>query len=138
MADKTITIDNRLDELARVERWLVDLFADWSVPDAAAFAVDLVINEAVANVISYGYDDSGVHPITIGVNDEGTALVVEIIDDAGPFNPFDTDPVAPATDLEHATIGGRGIRLMRAYCSAHEYQYLAGQNRLRLTIAKQR
>jgi anti-sigma regulatory factor (Ser/Thr protein kinase) len=138
MADKTITIDNRLDELARVERWLVELFADWSVPDAAAFAVDLVINEALANIISYGYDDSEVHPITIGISDEGDSLVVEIVDDARPFNPFDTDPVAAAADLEHATVGGRGIRLLRAYCSAHQYQYLAGQNHLRLTIAKQR
>lgn len=138
MADATITIGNRLGELARVERWLAELFADWSVPDAAAFAVDLVINEAVTNVVSYGYDDAEMHPITISLADEGDSLVVEIVDDARPFNPFDTEPVAAATDLEHATIGGRGIRLMRAYCSAHEYQYLAGRNHLRLTIAKQR
>ena len=67
-------IDNQLSELADVERWLADLVVEWGLSDRTAFALDLVLNEAVTNVITHGYPDSGPDSITIALTDAGAAL----------------------------------------------------------------
>jgi anti-sigma regulatory factor (Ser/Thr protein kinase) len=134
----TLTIDGRLSELTRISHWLGDLSRRWAVSDSTIFAVDLVINEVVINIISYGYADNGIgtHPITITLADTPSRVIAEIIDDGTAFNPFDAPPMDLGEDLEHAPIGGRGIPLIKSYSAEHDYLRIAGQNRLTLAIPK--
>ena len=129
-------IGNQLSELAGIERWLADLMVEWAVPDQTAFALDLVLNEAVTNVITHGYPDGGPDSITIALTDAGDALVLEIEDHARPFDPITAPAVATGTDLAHATVGGRGIHLMKTYSDEQCYGYVSGANRLKLVISK--
>ncbi len=131
-----LIIANRLEEFARVELWLAELSEAWGLSQKTAFAVDLVVNEAVANTISYGYSDDDEHTIEIEVNDEAGAVVIEIVDDADPFDPFAHPAVDVAHDLEHASIGGRGIHLIKTYADGHAYRFISGNNRLKLIINK--
>lgn len=133
---ETIVLDNRLAELSRVGRWLSGILERWSVPPKASFAVDLVVNEAVTNVISYGYSDAAAHAITLSLTDSAEAVIVEILDDGQAFNPFDAPPMATGQDLEQASIGGRGIHLIKSYADAHDYSRVANCNRLVLAIRK--
>ena len=135
-AQERLVIENRLAELGRVEAWLAEISARWAIPPRAAFAVDLVINEALANVVSHAYEDDTKHEIELSLTDMPGAVIVEIVDDGEPFNPFDTPPVVMALDLEHAAIGGRGIHLIKIYADEHHYNYVAGRNRLKLVIHK--
>jgi anti-sigma regulatory factor (Ser/Thr protein kinase) len=132
----TLLIENRLGEMARVERWLAEVSAALALSQRTAFAVDLVINEAVANVISYAYRDTAIHPIRISLALQPATVIVEVEDDGEPFDPFATPPGSPASALEDAAIGGRGILLIRSYTTSHEYRRVAGRNRLLLAIPR--
>jgi anti-sigma regulatory factor (Ser/Thr protein kinase) len=135
-ASQRVVLDNRLGELARVERWLADLVEAWGLSPKTAFTLDLLVNEAVTNVITHGYDDDLTHQIELTVADTEDALVVEVVDDGRPFNPLEAPPMVVGSDLEHASIGGRGIHLMRTYSKAQSYRYDSGANRLTLVLDK--
>ena len=134
---REVVIANHLPELAAVGRWLAGIADDWGLPPKVAFAIDLVINEAVTNVISYGYRDHVSDKISISLTNEADAVYVEIIDGGSAFNPLDQPPMAIAADLEHAAIGGRGIHLIRTYSQDQDYSFVSGQNHLKLRIGKQ-
>jgi anti-sigma regulatory factor (Ser/Thr protein kinase) len=133
---ETLVIDNRLDEFKRVEQWLAKVAEDWALSPSTTFAVDLVVNEAVTNTISHGYRDTSVHQIEITLTDAGDGVSIEITDDAMPFDPFSLPPMAIGTDLESASIGGRGIHLIKSYTDMRDYRFISGQNRLKLLIFK--
>jgi anti-sigma regulatory factor (Ser/Thr protein kinase) len=130
-------IANRLPELAVVERWLAEIADDWGLPPKTAFAIDLVINEAVTNVVSYGYRDNASDTISISLTNQTDAVDVEIIDSGAAFNPLDQPPMEIGADLEHADIGGRGIHLIRTYSQGQSYGFVSGRNHLKLRINKQ-
>jgi anti-sigma regulatory factor (Ser/Thr protein kinase) len=134
---ESVTIENRLAEMAHVERWLADVMGRWAVPDGTVFAVDLVINEAVTNVIRHAYSDTDTHVIVVSVTDADNLIVVEVVDDGVAFDPFDAPPMAASPDLEHASIGGRGIHLIKSFSAEHHYERIAEQNRLTLAIRKE-
>lgn len=132
----SLTIENRLSELARVERWLAGLMGRWAVSDRTVFAVDLVINEAVTNVIDHAYRDNLTHPITITLADAPDRILVGIVDDGLAFDPFEAPQFEPSQDLAQAPIGGRGIHLIKSYSVSHHYGRVAGRNQLTLVIRK--
>jgi len=133
---ETLVIENRLSELSRVEQWLAGLADQWTLSPRVAFGVDLVINEALANVISYAYSDSAVHAITISLTNTAESVAVEVVDDGEAFDPFKAPAIAPSRELEDADIGGRGIHLIKSYTDGHHYSRVANHNRLILRIDK--
>jgi anti-sigma regulatory factor (Ser/Thr protein kinase) len=133
---ETLVIENRLSELGRVEQWLAGLVERWEIPPDTAFAVDLLINEAVINVISYAFPDAGMHPVTISVADTPEEVAIEILDRGIPFDPFGAPEMVVSRDLDTAEIGGRGIHLIKSFADRHHYRRVAGSNRLSLSIGK--
>ncbi len=132
-----LVIDNRLAELVRVEVWLARLFEAWGLSAKTAYAVDLVVNEAVTNVITHGYADDAAHAISLTLPDTPEAVEVEVEDDGRPFNPLEAPAMVRGEDLAHASIGGRGIHLMKSYSAAQDYRYVSGKNRLTLSVRKE-
>ena len=132
-----LTISNRTTEMLKVEKWLAELNEKTGLSQRTGFALDLVLNEALINTISYGYDDDAEHEIHISIKDSPSDLEVEITDDARPFNPLEVKPAETAQTLEEASIGGRGILLMKKYCNEMKYCYSEHQNHLCLTINKE-
>ena len=132
-----LTISNQTTEMLNVEKWLAALTEKPGLSPRTGFALDLVLNEALINTIFYGYDDKGEHKIHISIKDSPEDLEVEITDDARPFNPLDVKPTEAAQTLEEASIGGRGILLMKEYCNELNYCYSGQQNHLLLSINKE-
>jgi anti-sigma regulatory factor (Ser/Thr protein kinase) len=137
-ARETLVLQNRLEELGRMERWLADRFREWQLSDREAFAIDLVMNEAVTNLISYAYSDDETHEIVLALTNGDEAVMVEIFDDARPFNPFEAPVRARAPDLESAPIGGLGVSLIKSYADGYDYGRVADRNRLGLIVRKGR
>jgi anti-sigma regulatory factor (Ser/Thr protein kinase) len=132
--EEDLVIENRLGELSRAERWLSAVMEAWSVPEQTAFAVDLVMNEAVTNVIRHAHRDDRTHEIRILLRRDHDAVELEVIDDGEAFNPLGAPaPVVPG-DLEDAAIGGRGIHLIRSFTNEQQYRRDSGLNHLRLRI----
>lgn len=123
--------------MIKVEKWLADLSEKMQLTPRTGFALDLVLNEALINIINYAFEDSLQHQIIINLKQTSDELIVEIIDNGRPFNPLQNETPELAKSLEEASIGGRGILLLREYCSQMNYCYSEGKNRLFMTISKQ-
>ena len=132
-----LVIYNQPSEMMKVERWLEELSDKNRLSARTRFALDLVLNEALINVINHGYDDNLEHQISININDFPDELTVEIVDDGRPFNPLQKETPELPTSLEEASIGGRGIILLKNYCTEMNYCYSEGKNRLIMTIRKE-
>ena len=104
---------------------------------AGAFAMRLCVEEAATNIALYAYVPA-CEPGTIAAaaSNLGAAGVRLTITDHG--RPFDVaaarDP-GVEHDIQSATIGGRGIRLMREFSDTLQYARIGEQNQLTLTFA---
>ena len=132
----TLTIANRFEEMIKLADWLQLIVADYQLPEATGFALDLVLNEAVVNIISYAYLDDLAHDINISLLNQPQALVLEICDDGVAFNPFNALAFDKTLSLENASPNGRGIHLIKSYTLDQSYQRCDNFNIIRLTIAK--
>jgi len=97
------------------------------VPDGAVRALELSVDEAVTNIILYGYPPSNGR-IWISCGVEGGMVRVQIEDEGVPFDP--TEAAEP--DLEGAAderpIGGLGIHLIRQMTDELRYERRDGRN----------
>lgn len=126
----SITILNDLGELQRVEEAIRDLGHEWSVPADCCSKLNLVVEELVHNIISYGYQDAGTHEIMIVFRKDGAVVFAEITDDAIPFNPVQFATADTKSGIEDRKVGGLGIHLVRNLTERFEYRR---ENNLNIT-----
>ena len=129
-----LTLASRFDQLPVLADWIGQLTMALSLPRTVAYRLDLVLAEAVTNIIEHGCAEGVGQEIVIRCVREGDFLRVEIADDARPYDP--TSRVEPPTvdRLEDATPDGRGIRLMRRYSRDMHYRYENDRNVLTLML----
>lgn len=97
------------------------------LPSDRLAALDLVVEEAVVNVISYAYPD-GPGTVEIVCRTEGEAFVVAIVDTGIPFDPTAAPSPDTTLPLEERTIGGLGLLLIRRSCDGISWQREGGRN----------
>ena len=96
------------------------------------FNVRLVLDEAVINVFTHGYEDMKAHQVDVSLALHQDVLTIHIEDDGIAYNPLDAP--APRFDLpiEERRIGGLGVHIMKTL--ARSLDYSRGQDRNHLTI----
>jgi anti-sigma regulatory factor (Ser/Thr protein kinase) len=97
----------------------------------------LVFEEIVTNVIRYGFADSGEHVIHAVAEIDNEDLTLRFDDDGRPFDPRTAPAPAPGGSLAQASIGGRGLMLVRAAARRIDYEHSGGRNRLTVTLPRQ-
>jgi anti-sigma regulatory factor (Ser/Thr protein kinase) len=131
-----LSIANRFDELARVAAWLEQTAAQYQWPEALLFRLDIVLNEALPNIISYAYADQSPHTIRVSLEDWEDRVALEIVDDGMAFDPFEATPLPQPESLESASVQGRGIGLIRAYTDEREHRRINNVNSMRVVFRK--
>ena len=97
----------------------------------------LVFEEIVTNVMRYGFQDGGGHVIHAAARVGGSDLTLSFRDDGRPFDPTTASELAPAYSLAQASIGGRGLMLVRAAASRIDYERTSeGHNHLTVTLPR--
>ena len=124
-----LELDSRLTELGRVQPWAEALADRYGLTDDARFAVNLCLEEALANVVLHGYQSEPGHPIVIQSSASGGSLFFSIEDKAPSFVPVDLGPNQPA-DLESVQPGGNGIHLIHRFAGSVDHHALPDGNRL--------
>jgi len=117
----TLSIGNRLADLAAASDWLAAQGESLELHAKTRLAMRLCLEEALANVVTHAYADEGDHRIrlTLSAMADGLSLCIE--DDGLPFDPTAAREPAVNDGIEKATIGGRGLRLMRSYATRLSY-----------------
>jgi anti-sigma regulatory factor (Ser/Thr protein kinase) len=132
---RRLVLRNDLAELQRLAGW-IEGWAQRGVSADVSFAVQLCLEEAVANVIMYaGAKDSRLE-IAVEVERSGTTLVARIEDNGRHFDPTQVPPRSVAASLDEASVGDVGIHLIRSFASGMNYERLEGCNRLTLRFTE--
>jgi anti-sigma regulatory factor (Ser/Thr protein kinase) len=121
--------------LTRLGREVAEFLEKQAVAPRAAYAIQLVLEELVTNVINYAYDDAGTHEIGVRVALEAAFGVVEIEDDGRPFDPRDVPEADVRRPLEDRPVGGLGLHLVRQMAAKVDYRRAEGKNRVEVRIA---
>jgi anti-sigma regulatory factor (Ser/Thr protein kinase) len=90
--------------------------------------INLVFDELINNIVSYGYPDQGEHTISILAEIDASRLKISIEDDGIPFNPFETPDPDISQDIEARQVGGLGIHLIRHLMDETHYMRERGNN----------
>ena len=94
--------------------------------------LEVCLEELLVNVFSYGYEKVERKPeVNVCVSRGSEGFIIEIIDNAAPFNPL-TQSYEPilAANLESRRIGGLGIRLVKNLSDKFSYYPMESGNRI--------
>jgi serine/threonine-protein kinase RsbW len=132
-----LVLRNDVAELKRLAGWIEGFIQQGTSPDVS-FAVQLCLEEAVANIIMYGATKHDPLEIAVELERNGATLVARIEDNGCQFDPTRAPLPAPARSLEEAKVGDVGIHLMRSFASGMDYERRNGRNRLTLRFVEPR
>jgi anti-sigma regulatory factor (Ser/Thr protein kinase) len=121
-------------QLARLGQEVVAFLEEQAVPPRAAYAIQLVLEELITNIIDYAYDDAKTHKIGVRVALEAGHGVVQIEDDGRPFDPLGAPEADIRRPLEERPIGGLGLHLVRETVERMDYHRVGGKNRVEVWI----
>lgn len=124
-----------LSELPALMTWLQTLAAGAEWPASLACALELCVEEAVANTIMHG-SPSGAPEVIVSIREHEATIIVRIEDDGLPFDPTAAPRPREATSLDEINIGGLGVHLIRSFSQSMRYARTDGHNCLTLTFAR--
>ncbi len=90
--------------------------------------LDLIVEEIFVNIVNYSKTDF----IKVKVEFENPTVTIEFIDNGIEFNPLlKEDPETPQS-IEDTKIGGLGIFLTKELADKLDYNYINGENHLKI------
>lgn len=132
--EEKLVLWNQFDELYRLSEWVSEVTTRLGVTSRTAFQLDLVLTEAVTNIIGHGFMDGEVQEIWLLLRYAPPILTVVLEDKGQAFDPLEQPEVEFADTLADVEIGGLGIHLIRSYTKSCTYQRLNNSNILTLTL----
>jgi serine/threonine-protein kinase RsbW len=123
--------------LERLAIWL----EGWAMRDLSpelSFAIQVCLEEAVANIIMYNATTDDRLEIVIEVERRNQSLVAQIEDNGSAFDPTQVPRPPIPTSLAEAKVGNLGIHLMRSFASDMHYERRDSRNRLTMQFVEER
>jgi anti-sigma regulatory factor (Ser/Thr protein kinase) len=135
MEVKNLTVENKPEQLELIRDFIEQMAPDWGLDTELVFKLNLILEEYINNLISYGFSDHLPHEISLEVF-KGKAKIQVIVTDDG--NPFDITGVPENDDigkpLEERQIGGLGIHFIKTLADEIVYKSEGGMNKLRFIL----
>ena len=120
-----------LSEIARIPIWIKKLALHHSIPVDLQNSINLCLEEVVSNVIRHGYCGEADRSVLIRFSNPRKGYFVFTVEDEAPhFNPLIVPELPEISPRENIRIGGQGIRLVRRFTDALEYEPMPTGNRL--------
>lgn len=117
-----IELESTIDSLPVIGDFIEETLTRFHADTGIIYKVQLVVDEACTNVISYAYSE-GAGPLKIILELDGEDLIITIEDKGKPFDPTTIPPPDLNVDLEERKIGGLGIHFMRTMMDSFSYKY---------------
>jgi anti-sigma regulatory factor (Ser/Thr protein kinase) len=119
-------------ELEKLEGFTADFAAKAGLSDKDLFALQIIVEELVTNVIDYGGVPAGEHAVHVDLILEDGEMTICLTDRGKEYNPLlreDPDTTLPA---EQRPIGGLGVHFCKKLTDAQDYERRDGCNVLTL------
>ena len=129
---KTITLPNDVQEVPQLATFVEEVCESHGVDMMTTMQLNLALEEAVVNVMTYGYPEGTKGYVDISVQSESDCLTFVISDSGQPFDPTTKGDVDTTLPAEQRSIGGLGIHLVKQLMDSIQYEYKDGHNTLTL------
>ena len=129
-----ISFTNDMRELTHVLQ-VVNVFLEpRELQSKLVYAVNLILEEILMNIIRHGYDDEDSHEIEVQIELEEDEVALTVIDDGKEFNPL----TIPGPDRSKSAMDrleeGLGLQFVRHMRNAMEYRREGDKNILSIWI----
>jgi anti-sigma regulatory factor (Ser/Thr protein kinase) len=130
----SISFANDMRELTHVLQ-VVNVFLEpRELQSKLVYAVNLILEEILMNIIKYGYEDEDSHEIEVQIELEEDEVALTVIDDGKEFNPL----TIPGPDRSKSAMDrieeGLGLQFVRHMRNAMEYRREEDKNILSIWI----
>ena len=130
----SISFANDMPELTHVLQ-VVNVFLEpRELRSKLIYAVNLILEEILMNIIKYGYEDEDSHEIEVQIGVEEEEVALTVIDDGKEFNPL----TIPRPDRSKSAMDrieeGLGLQFVRHMRNAMEYRREENKNILKIWI----
>ncbi|UCE32326.1 MAG: ATP-binding protein, partial [Burkholderiales bacterium] len=126
----------RREELGTLIQFVMDGCATHGLDAQTLSDLRLAVEEACTNLIEHAYPADAPGPIELTVSADDDRVVVEIRDQAPPFDPAGLSPPDLGADWQDRPVGGLGWHLIRSVMD--EVRYVSDAAGNRLTLVKRR
>ena len=130
--EKTLALKNDIAEISRLAEFVENLGEEFMLTPDLVFNLNLVLEEAVSNVILYAYPKEEHEIITLSAKKDDNMLIFVLTDSGKEFDPTQIPDADVSLSAEEREIGGLGIFLIRQIMNTVEYQRIEGRNVLTL------
>jgi sigma-B regulation protein RsbU (phosphoserine phosphatase) len=128
----SITLTNDIQQVPQLADFVDMVCEEVGMDMAVAIQMNLAMEEAVVNVMSYAYPADTVGDVTIEAVTIADQLQFTITDCGTPFDPTAKEDVDTTLSAEERPIGGLGIHLVRQLMDSITYERIDGKNVLTL------
>lgn len=130
----TTTLKVEFAEIARAADFVNRFTAAYDINSLVSYRINVVLDEVLSNIISYGYDDTAGHQITLEFDLGSDRLDVVVTDDGRAYDPLSQPAPDTTADMENMEISGMGIVMLRKLTDEVSYRHCAHQNILTLSF----
>lgn len=136
-AEVKLTVKNRIEDLLRVNSIFESFATQHDIGGKLRYHLLVSIEEILTNIIKYGFDEQGVHPIHITFRNDSGAIEMEFEDRGREFNPLEVGEPDIDTPIEDRQLGGLGIHLVKNMVDVAQYRRVGDRNILLLRKTRQ-
>ncbi len=130
---RSILLSNNVQEVPVLSVFIAGVCEDMQMDELTTARINLAIEEAVVNVMSYAYPETTRGDILLEVTSDGEKVVFSLRDGGKPFDPTAVKEVDVESYVKSHAIGGLGIHLIRSYMDELSYARVEDQNVLTMT-----
>ncbi len=126
------SVADTLSEIPRVADRVETFCAERGAPPGLSYAINLALEELLTNTISYGFEKGPGHEIEVRIGIEAGEAVIEVIDNARPFDPTKASAPDLNASIEDRLVGGLGVYLVKTMMDEVKYRRDGGRNHVTL------
>ena len=130
--EKSIILVNDISEVSRLYEFIEKVGNDFSLTPDIVFNLNLVLEEAVVNIINYAYPKEDHQHIYLCAKMRDDSIVLVLTDTGKEFDPTAAPEADVTLSADERGIGGLGIFLIRQIMNEVKYERIEGKNVLTL------
>ena len=126
-------LNNEISEISKLQLFVDEIGEELNLAFDVTFNLNLVLEEAISNIIMYAYPKDETQTLTIVAKTQDNNLIFVITDSGKEFDPTQIPDADITLSAEDRQIGGLGIFLIRQIMNKVEYQRIDNKNILTLS-----
>jgi anti-sigma regulatory factor (Ser/Thr protein kinase) len=127
---KYFSVENQIREIPILAEKIEELAEQWNLPDQLTMNINLVVEEALSNIIFYAFSDSKTHKIRVSFSLRYDLLTIMITDNGVAFDPTLRQQPDISLSAVDRPVGGLGIFLISKIMDTVHYARKNNRNKL--------